>query len=109
MMTTVVSIVISVIPTLLVVGAFVLILRLRSSGHRKCGSCGCTSVPRDPYVMYCPSCGRQLARDAMVSTGHHELESWMLFKRLFAIMLIPFLAVLGGAAWLLMLAMNSWR
>lgn len=100
---------ISVLPALMVVGAIVLFLRLRSSGHRTCASCGCSRVPRDPYIIYCPSCGKQLARDAMISSGHHEVESALLFKRLFALMLLPFLLVLGGAAWLLMMAMNSWR
>ena len=109
MFASVTTIAISAIPTIMVVLAIVLFLRFRASGHRTCGSCGCTKVPRDPYIIYCPSCGRQLARDAMISTGHHELESWMLFKRLFVLMLVPFLLVIGGAAWLLMMAMNSWR
>lgn len=109
MIATVVSIALSVIPAVVLVLAIVMFLRLRASGHRKCTACGCSTVPRDPYVIYCPSCGRQLPRDAMISTGNHELESWMLFKRLFMLMLLPFLLVLGGAAWLVMVAMQSWR
>ena len=56
------SIAISAIPTIMVVLAIMLFVRFRGGGQRTCSSCGKTCVPRDPYVIYCPSCGKQIAR-----------------------------------------------
>jgi predicted RNA-binding Zn-ribbon protein involved in translation (DUF1610 family) len=84
-------------------------VKLRGSGSRSCAACGCRTVSRDSYIIYCPNCGRQLPRDAMISTEHHEVASWILFRRVWALMLVPFLLILGGAAWLVMMAMSSWR
>ena len=84
-------------------------LRLRGGGLRTCSACGCRSIPRDPYIIYCPQCGRQIPRDALLGTNHHALESLSLFKRVWVLLFIPFLLILGGAACLVMLAMQRWH
>jgi predicted RNA-binding Zn-ribbon protein involved in translation (DUF1610 family) len=84
-------------------------IRLRRGGSRTCAACGCRSVPRDPYIIYCPQCGRQIPRDALLGSNHHATESLSLFKSVWALMFIPFLLIAVGAACLVMLAMKHWR
>jgi predicted RNA-binding Zn-ribbon protein involved in translation (DUF1610 family) len=84
-------------------------LRLRRGGLRTCAACGCRSVPKDPYIIYCPQCGRQIPRDALLASSHHATESLSLFKSVWALMLIPFLLIVVGAACLVMVAMQHWR